>query len=177
MPTTAEPVPAATPDVAPIQAPDPEPTPTPSESAETSEPVGPEPAPEVEAPAPTDYGVGPVTIANDGLLLRRTFTIPVTATSSGRPSDQPVTVTMTFSRPALFKGVISPGWDCGGAAVGQAVTTLSCTTTPAAGQGTTFVVRAAGIRPDGTITVTSPGDPQPANDSVPFAATPFLVLL
>lgn len=181
---TPEPTPApiaTEPDPVPTPTPEPTPTPTPTSSSEPTpeatasiEPV-PEPAP---APiVPTDYGIGAYTITNDDSLLQRRFTIPITATNPGRSADQSVTVTIAFSRQVQFRGVVSPGWDCGTAVRDQVVSTLTCTTTLPAGQGTTFIAKARGIRPDGTISVTAADDPEPANDIVPFQAGPYLLIL
>jgi hypothetical protein len=135
------------------------------------------PAPVEQPVVPTDYGIGAVTITNDDSLLQRRFTIPVTAVNAGRSADQVVTLTMQFSRSVQFRGVVSPGWDCGAAERDRALAVLTCTTTLPAGQGTTFVAKARGLRPDGTVSVSSPGDPDPSNDSMPFRTEPFLLLL
>ena len=171
--------PSETPSASPSPSEEPtpsEPTPTPSEGLVSPEPS--EPSPTVEDPVvPTDYGIGDVTIANDGPLLQRRFTVPVTSATAGRSAEQPVTLTMQFSRTVRLEDVASPGWDCGAATPGRALTTLSCTTTPAAGQATSFVATVRGPRPDGAISVSSPGDPSTSNDAVTFRAGPYLLLL
>ena len=76
----------------------------------------------------------------------------------------------SFKRSVQFRGVVSPGWDCGSAVANQSVETLTCSTSLAAGRGTTFVVKTAGLlHPGGTVTVTAPGDPVPGNNSAPLA--------
>ncbi len=182
-PTTAEATPEPTPEPVveptpdPVPEPEPSPTPTPTDEATPEAIASVEPEPTPEPIVPTDYGIGAYTITNDDSLLQRRFTIPVTAASSGRSADQSVTVTIAFSRPAQFRGVVSPGWDCGTAVRDQVITTLTCTATLPAGQGTTFIAKARAIRPDGTISVSAADDPQPANNSVPFRADPYLLLL
>ncbi len=163
--------------------PEPEPSPTPPRTDDaTPEDVAsmtpaPEPPPPPAPILPTDYGVGAYTITNDDSLLQRRFTIPVTASNPGRSADQSVTLTITFRLPVQFRGVVSPGWDCGPAVRDQILSTLTCISTLPAGQGTTFIAKARGIRPEGTISVTAVDDPQPANDSVSFRAAPYLLLL
>jgi RNA polymerase sigma factor (sigma-70 family) len=165
-PTSPEPSPSA----------DPSPSPSPSEGLASPDP-SPTPTPVPDPVVPTDYGIGDVTIADAGALLQRRFTIPVTSTTAGRAAEQPVTLTMRFSRAVRLGGVDSPGWDCGPAAPGSGLTTLTCSTTPAAGQGTSLVVTIRAPRPDGTISVTSPGDPSSSNDAVTFRAGSQLLLL
>ncbi|WP_209674559.1 sigma-70 family RNA polymerase sigma factor [Aeromicrobium fastidiosum] len=184
-PEAAAPTPTVAPTLEPEPSPSPsastEPEPEPSPTSETTEPLtDPEPSPPVaveEPIVPTDYGIGALTITNDDNLLQRRFTVPVTAVNTGRSADQVVTVTMRFTRPVQFRGVVSPGWACGDATVDRSLSVLTCSTTLPAGEGTTFVVKARGIRPDGTVTVSSPGDPAPANDSAPFTAGAYLLLL
>jgi hypothetical protein len=67
-------------------------------------------------------------------------------------------------------------WDCGPAA-DRSLTTLTCTTTPAAGEGALLVVQVRGPRPEGSIAATSPGDPSSTNDAVTFRAGSQLLLL
>ena len=176
---TLEPEPA--PEPSPSASSEPEPDPEPSPTSETSEPLiepePPAPMPVEEPIVPTDYGIGAITITNDDNLLQRRFTVPVTAVNAGRSADQVVTVTMRFTRPVQFRGVVSPGWACGDATVDRSLSVLTCSTTLPAGEGTTFVVKARGIRPDGTVSVSSPDDPVPANDSAPFTAGAYLLLL
>lgn len=183
VPSDAAPSPSSSPTPDPTVDPTPEPTdeatdePTAEPSDDPSPEPGASPAP-TEAPVvPTDYGVGATTVTNDDLLLLRRFTVPVTATVGGRSAPQAVTVTMTFTRAVQLDRVVSPGWDCDAMAPGRPISTLACTTTPGAGQGTTFVVTARGARPAGTVTVSSPGDPDPSNDSGTFEAAPLLLLL
>lgn len=59
----------------------------------------------------------------------------------------------------------------------QMIRTLTCVTTLPAGQGTTFVAKARGLRPAGTITVTAENDPRLDDNSVTFEAAPYLVVL
>ncbi len=160
----------------PSAEPSPSPSPSPSEGLVSPDP-SPTPTPVEDPVAPTDYGIGDVTIADDGALLERRFTIPVTSTTAGRAAEQPVTLTMQFSRTVRLGRVDSPGWDCGPAARGGALTTLTCSATPAAGQGTSLVVTIRAPRPDGTISIASPGDPSSSNDAVTFRAGPQLLLL
>ncbi|NRQ50022.1 sigma-70 family RNA polymerase sigma factor [Aeromicrobium stalagmiti] len=167
--------PTIEPTVEPTAEPTPEPTPEPTSEPATEPPAATQPPP--EPIVPTDYGIGAYVITNDDTLLQRRFTIPVTAATSGRAADQAVTMTMQFTRRVQFRGVVSPGWDCGGAVRNQRLTTLTCTTTLPAGEGTTFVAKARGLRPSGTITVTAADDPQPTNNSVAFRSAPYLLLL
>lgn len=167
-PTQVEPspgptTPTPTSDPAPPTASTPTPTPTP-----TSAPT-PTPTRTVEPPiTPTDYGVTTPVITSDDTLLQRRFTIAITAANSGRAANQLVTVTMQFTQQVQFRGVVSPGWDCGTATRNQHLTSLSCSTTLLAGQGTTFIVKARGLRPAGTITVTANDDPRSDNNTMAF---------
>lgn len=161
----------------PTPTPEPSPTPSAEPTPETMASVEPTPEPTPEPIVPTDYGIGAYTITNDDSLLQRRFTIPITAANAGRSADQSVTLTIAFSRQVQFRGVVSPGWDCGTAVRDQVISTLTCTTTLPAGQGTTFIAKARGIRPDGTISVAAADDPQPANNTAPFQAGPYLLLL
>jgi len=174
---STDPTPVATPSTEPTPEPSPSPveeeleaTPSPSPSPSAS------PTPTEEPVVPTDYGIGPSTVTNDDSLAQRRFTVEITAANSGRAADQLVTLTMRFSRPVQFRGVVSPGWDCGTAVLDEQLSTLACTSTLPAGQGTTFVVKARGQRPDGVVTVSGADDPQPANDSSPFVSDPYLLL-
>ncbi|KQX75120.1 sigma-70 family RNA polymerase sigma factor [Aeromicrobium sp. Root472D3] len=176
-------VPPVEPSEAPTASPSPTEEPSPSEPSPSSSEglVSPEPSatptPVEDPVVPTDYGIGDVTITNDGPLLQRRFTVPVTSATAGRSAEQSVTLTMQFSRTVQLGDVVSPGWDCGPASPGRPLTTLTCTTTPAAGQATSFVATVRGPRPDGSISVSSPGDPSSSNDAVTFRAGPYLLLL
>jgi RNA polymerase sigma factor (sigma-70 family) len=161
-PSDAEPSPDADDDIADMRS-------TPS----SPEPASPEPVPVL----PTDYGIGAVAITDDDSVLQRRFTIPVTAANAGRAADQRVTLSMQFTRAVRFRGVVSAGWDCGGAVRNQVVRTLTCTTVLPAGQGTTFVAKAQGLRPAGTISIAADGDPRPDDNSVTFQADPYLLVL
>lgn len=174
---TLEPEPTPSPSPSASSEPDPEPSPTGETTAPLIESEPSAPVPVEEPIVPTDYGIGAVTITNDDNLLQRRFTVPVTAVNAGRSADQVVTVTMRFTRPVQFRGVVSPGWACGDATVDRSLSVLTCSTTLPAGEGTTFVAKARGIRPGGTVSVSSPDDPVPANDSASFTAAAYLLLL
>lgn len=174
--TTPAPAPIPTPTRTPADVVTPAPPPSPEAPGSSPEPTvepiptaPPSPAPVVEPPVvATDYGVSAPVITSDDTLLQRRFTVAVTAANSGRAADQSVTVTMQFNQLVQFRGVVSAGWDCGPAVRNQPLTTLTCLTTLPAGQGTTFIAKAKGLRPAGTITVSSTDDPQPANNTVSF---------
>ena len=130
-----------------------------------------DPTPQPTTPAvtpivPTDYAIASVRISNELLpLLQRRFTVGISAANTGRAKAETVTVTMAFGRSVLFDGVVSPGWSCN-AVPHQRLRTLTCSTTLAAGKGTTFVARTVGLlHPSGTVSVTAPGDPVPGNNS------------
>ncbi|MCW2788813.1 MAG: hypothetical protein JWP56_1116 [Aeromicrobium sp.] len=177
-PDTTQPTPTVEPEAVPTVAPEPTQPTEPSAPVEADPEPSPTPEPEPEPIVPTDYGVGAVTITNDDTLLQRRFSIPVTATNPGRAADQVVTVTMAFSRTVTFRGVVSPGWDCGSAVRNQRLTTLTCSTTLAAGQGTTFVTKARALLPPaGSIRVTAADDPAPGNNTASFRARPYLLVL
>jgi RNA polymerase sigma factor (sigma-70 family) len=186
-PAAAPPSPSAAPPVAlptPDASPSPTPTPTPDASPEVTEidePVVADPsatpAPLETPVVPTDYGIEGLAVTDgDGLLARR-FTVPVVAATAGRAAAQPVTVTVQLVRPVRLTEVVSTDWDCGPTPRDRAVTLLVCTTTPLPGQGSTLVVTARGVRPEGTVRLSSPGDPDPANDAVSFRAGAHLLLL
>lgn len=172
--TTAEPPPTST--SAPVASPrpvsvaDPAPPPLPEPGTDPA----PEPAaksvstPEIEPVTPTDYGIAGVRVTNDSTILQRRITVHVTASNSGRPADEIVSITMSFRRPVVFRGVASPGWACGPAVRNQRLRTLTCTSRLDAGRGTTFVVKAIGLLPRGTVVVSAPGDPVSGNDSATF---------
>jgi hypothetical protein len=103
--------------------------------------------------------------------------VPVVASTSGRAGVQPVTVTVQLVRPVRLMDVVSADWDCGSTPRDRSVTLLVCSVTPAAGQGSTLVVTARGVRPEGTVQVSSPGDPDASNDTVTFRAGAHLLLL
>lgn len=180
---TAEPAPTAT---ATTSSPTTAPTPTtttpapgvatpagpgPTTTAPSPQPEPSPPTPTVEPFTPTDYAIASVRVTDAILpLLQRQLTIGVSATNSGRAEAQTVTLRLAFKRSVQFRGVVSPGWDCGGAVANQSVETLTCSTSLAAGRGTTFVVKTAGLlHPGGTVTVTAPGDPVSGNNSAPLA--------
>ncbi|MET0447242.1 MAG: hypothetical protein ABW004_02500, partial [Aeromicrobium sp.] len=183
-PTPQEPMPeptATSPEPEPSSEPEPDPTASePERSASAAEdppPPEPEPLPTEEPIVPTDYGIGAYAITNDDTLLQRRFTIPVTAENAGRAADQAVTMSIQFTRDVQFRGVVSEGWDCGAAVRNRVIRTLTCVSTLPAGQGTTFIAKARGLRPAGTITVSADNDPQPANDTASFTTAPYLPVL
>lgn len=150
--------------------PTPEPEPTPEE---TEEPPPPPPPP----PAPTDYGIASVAITNDDSLFQHRYTIGISAKTDGRAIARDVTVRIAFRRSTIFRGVVSPGWACGQDAVrNRRLTTLTCTKTLAAGEGATFIAKARGLGQSGTISVSSPEDPNSSNDSQAFQAGLWLPL-
>lgn len=158
----------------PVKRPEVPPATTPPSAA--TPPPTPEPAPEPEpepAVAPTDYAVSAPAITADDTLLQRRFTVPITAANDGRATDQVVTVTMQFNHPVRFRGVASAGWDCGAAARNRHLQTLSCTSTLPAGQGATFIAKAIGLRPTGTVSIEAADDPRADNNLVSFRAAPY----
>ncbi len=88
-----------------------------------------------------------------------------------------MTLRIAFRRSTIFRGVVSPGWSCGDAVRNRRLTTLTCTTTLPAGEGTTFIAKARSLGQSGTISVSSPEDPNPANDARPFMAGLWLPTL
>ncbi|MDX6276237.1 MAG: hypothetical protein QOJ72_365 [Nocardioidaceae bacterium] len=130
----------------------------------------------IPPPAPTDYGITALNITNDDAFLQRRYTISIGATTDGRAVAHPVTVQIAFRRPVVFRGVVSSGWDCGTATRNVRLTTLTCTQTLAAGQGTTFIAKARSLFQRGVVTVSAAGDPNPANDSRSFFAGLWLPL-
>jgi RNA polymerase sigma factor (sigma-70 family) len=142
-------------------------------TAEVANDAAPEPTvPPVDPVVPTDYRIASVSVSNQLLpLLQSQITIDIGATNTGRAADEIVTVALEFQHPVTFGGVVSPGWDCGAAVPQQTLQTLTCTTNVAAGQGTTFVAASQDlVHSAGTITVTAPDDPDPANNSASFEA-------
>ncbi|MCW2831448.1 MAG: hypothetical protein JWP31_2140, partial [Aeromicrobium sp.] len=135
-----------------------------------------EPRPAPEPVAPTDYGLGTISVTNESVVQRR-FTVPVTAAATGRAADQVVTLTLAFDRRVRFRGVVSPGWDCGTAVRNRRLTVLSCVASLPAGTGTTFIAKARGFRPSGTVAVSSTGDPRSDNDSATFSSPAYLAVL
>ncbi len=177
---TPEPEQIGEPVVEPIEStesapPAPSPDTQPDSSPQPEEPLPPPPPPP-PPPGPTDYGIGTLAITNDDSLFQRRYTLGITAATDGRAIDRSVTVTMAFRRSTVFRGVVSPGWDCGSATRNQRLTVLRCTKTLAAGQGTTFIAKARGLAQVGTVSVTSTDDPNPANNSRPFRAGLWLPL-
>ncbi len=147
----------------------PEPQPTPEETEE--------PPPPPPPPAPTDYGIASVAITNDDSLLQHRYTVGISAVTDGRAIAREVTVRIAFRRGTIFRGVVSPGWSCGDAVRNRRLTTLTCTTTLPAGQGTTFIAKARGLGQSGVVSVSSPEDPAPGNDSQSFKAGLWLPTL
>lgn len=158
------PEPSAEPTEVPVEPEADEPDPDPTTTRETK----PEPTP--EPILPTDYAITSVQVTNDSTLLQRRFTIGIGASNPGRAKAQLVTVTMAFIQPVVFRGVVSPGWSCGPATVNRTLSTLTCTQTLGAGEGTTFIAKAIGLGPSGTVTVTAPGDPVGDNNAAPFSS-------
>jgi len=178
------------------QTPEPEPTtptpkrtPTPTPTAAATTPIPAVVAPAVKAPrttkphpkparhaskpiTPTDYRIASVGVSNRLVpLLQRQITIGISATNTGRAKAETVTVTLAFQSPVHFGGVVSRGWDCGGAVPNQQLRTLTCSRRLAAGQGTTFVAESRDLlHSAGTITVTAPGDPDLTGNSASFQA-------
>jgi hypothetical protein len=113
-----------------------------------------------------------VRVSNNLLpLLQRQITVDISATNTGRAAAETLTLTLAFRRPVYFGGVASPGWSCGAAVPNQRLTTLTCSTRLAAGQGTTFVAKSYDlIHSSGTISVSAPGDPVAANNAASFRA-------
>lgn len=174
-PTPTTPVPTPSPTPTPIET-----TPAavvPSESAPSPDPepsADPEPTPTtppVEPITPTDYAIASVSATDELLpLLERRITVGISAANSGRAEAETVTLTLAFRRSIVFRGVVSPGWDCGSAVPNERLHTLTCSTSLAAGQGGTFVAKTSGLlHPGGSVTVTAPGDPVPGNNSAPLA--------
>lgn len=132
-------------------------------------------APRPEAVVPTDYGVGTVDVADDDTVGQRRLTIPVTASNPGRAVAEQVTMAVSFGHMVRFRGVVSPGWDCGAAVRNQWLRTLTCTTTLPAGQGAVFVAKAQGpAGRSGSVAVRAADDPEPGNDATTFHAGPWL---
>lgn len=168
------PTPASTPAVVPL-------TPAPTETTPatpTAPPTKPVPAPPPvnPPPVPTDYGITAIDISNDDTLLQRRYTIPISATTDGRAVAHPVTVQISFRHAVVFRGVVSPGWDCGTATRNRRLSTLTCTKTLPAGQGATFVAKAQSLLQRGVVTVSAPGDPHPDNNARTFNAGLWLPL-
>jgi hypothetical protein len=144
-----------------------DPEPAPRDPSPDPEPT--RTTPGVESIVPTDYGIATVRVTNDPRLLQRRFTVGISAANTGRAGPETVTVTMAFRRNIQFRGVVSPGWSCGSAVRNQRLRTLTCSTTLAAGRGTTFTALARNIvQPAGTVSVAAPGDPAPGNNSARF---------
>jgi RNA polymerase sigma factor (sigma-70 family) len=189
-PTPSASTPTSTPTPAPTVTPTPTPTPAvvplapvPTETTPTESPTEPAPtdpptttAPVIPPPAPTDYGITAVNITNDDALLQRRYTIPISVTTDGRAVAHTVTMQIAFRHSVVFRGVVSPGWNCGTATRNQRLSTLTCTTSLPAGESTTFIAKARSLFQRGVVTVSAAGDPQPANNSRPFSAGLWLPL-
>lgn len=186
-PTLAEPGPTPTasePASEPTEPePDPEPTPTSSEdTGADDEPVEPGSG-EPEAPAPpppppvvgTDFTLGTPAVTNDRLGLQRTMTIPVTGTTTGGvPADREVSIRVDFDRTVQLRAVPA-GWSCSSSARDR-VTSITCSTTIAAGGDARFALSYAGIRPAGTVTLTADEDPDSGNNTGAFLSPAILLL-
>jgi RNA polymerase sigma factor (sigma-70 family) len=179
--TPEPPAPATDPPAEPTVEPTPEPpasTPDPTATpAPTDAPVAPDPtAPVTESPAPsptpppvtvTDFAVGAPLVTNEPALLHRRIVVPVAADGGANPVGRTVTATVTFIRNVRVQGLPTDGWTCD-VAVGQRTERLSCAATLPAGQGGSFAFVVSGPRPAGTVTLSAPEDPDPANDQVAF---------
>ncbi len=166
-PTTAAPTP--TPAPSPALA---DPTVPPAEPATTVRPR-PAPAPATSSPPtaqPTDYAVARVSVKNESAELQRSISASISASNPGFAQAQPVSVTFAFARAVEFRGGVTGGWSCGNAAKGEQVSVVICRRTLAALRGGTVSISVAGTTPHGTVTVSSSGDPQPANDRQAFLA-------
>jgi len=149
----------------------------PAPQAEPTPEVTEEPPPPPPPPGPTDYGIASVVITNDDSLLQHRYTVGISAETDGRPIARDVTVRIAFRRSTIFRGVVSPGWSCGDAVRNRRLTTLTCTTSLRAGEGTTFIAKARSLGQSGVISVSSTEDPNPGNDSQPFRAPLWLPTL
>lgn len=191
--TVAVPEPTPTPTDAEPEPTPPEPTPTddassgaddetqrPPDTAGPGEP-GTEPLPEapVEPPPPpvvgTDFALGTPTVSNDWIGLQRTMTVPVTGTTTGGvPADREVSIRVDFDR-AVQVRTTAAGWSCS-TAPRQWVSSVTCTSTVAAGADARFTLTYAGIRPAGTVTLTADEDPDSGNNTGTFTSPPILLL-
>lgn len=151
---------------------------TPPETTDPGEP-GNEPEAPVPPPPPpvvgTDFALGTPAVANDWIGLQRTMTVPVTGTTTGGvPADREVSIRVDFDRSVQLR-TAAAGWTCS-AAPRQWVTSVTCTTTVAAGGDTRFGLTFAGIRPAGTVTLTADEDPESGNNTGTFLSPPILLL-
>ncbi len=151
-----------------------EPDPLPTPDVTEAEPPPPPPPP--PPPKPTDYGIASVAITNDDSLFQHRYTIGISAATDEPSIARDVTVRIAFRRSTIFRGVVSPGWACGDAVRNQRLMTLTCTKKLPAGDGATFIAKARGLGQSGVISVASPEDPNPANDSRAFRAPLWLPL-
>ncbi|MCW2749309.1 MAG: hypothetical protein JWR83_419, partial [Aeromicrobium sp.] len=148
--------------------------PAPTETTPTDPPTTTAPVP--PPPAPTDYGISAVNITNDDALLQRRYTIPISAATDGRAAAHTVSVQIAFNTLVVFRGVVSPGWNCGTATRNQVLATLTCTKLLPAGEGTTFIAKARSLFQCGVVTVSTPGDPNAVNNSRSFNSGLWLPL-
>lgn len=159
---------AATPDDPVARPESPKSKPKPERSTTTTLPAPP--------PAQTDYGIGTVAITSDDALLQHRYTVGITAATRGPATAHAVTVRIAFRRSVVFRGVESRGWSCPNAVLNRQLSTLTCTKTLPAGQGSTFIAKARGLGQAGVISVSAAGDPNPANNARPFSAGLWLPL-
>ncbi|MEG9226515.1 sigma-70 family RNA polymerase sigma factor [Aeromicrobium sp. Sec7.5] len=164
--------------------PTPEPTPTPTADADldNDEDSPGEGEGETEPPAPppppvvgTDFALGTPSVANDRIGLQRTMTVPVTGTTTGGvPADRSVSVRVDFDRTVQLRAVPA-GWTCSGAPRTW-VSSVTCSTTVAAGGDARFALSFAGIRPAGTVTLVADEDPDSGNNTGAFVSPSILLL-
>lgn len=188
----ADPSPAPTPEPTPVPTPSEgepsvspptattEPAPDPTPGAEVSTPPpsseAPTPTPTPPPTTPTDFALGEPTVTNDSALLQRRVVVPVLADGGTDPVARTVTVTVAFDGRVTFRGIPGGGWSCD-AQRDQKVTSVTCSTTFAAGQGGTFPFKVKGVRPAGTLTLTAPDDPRADNDTTTFRSRGWLLPL
>lgn len=172
----------ATPEPSDTPEPDPSPTP-PGETGTVDEPAAPwdvDPETPPEPPPPpvvgTDFALGAPTVVNDRKGLQRTMTVPVTgSTTGGVPADRAVSIRVDFDRAVQIR-TVPADWSCT-AAPRQWTSSVTCSTTVAAGRDARLALSFAGIRPAGTVTMAAEADPEPANDTASFLSPAILLLL
>lgn len=152
--------------------------PTPPDTTDPDD-LGTEPEAPVEPPPPpvvgTDFALGTPSVSNDWVGLQRTMAVPVTGTTTGGvPADREVSIRVDFDRAVQLRAVAA-GWSCS-TAPRQWATSVTCTSTVAAGADARFTLTFAGIRPAGTVTLTADEDPDSGNNTGTFVSPPILLL-
>lgn len=180
-PPTSEPV-RVTPFLPPKPLPSPADTVTSPPTPSTEPPSQPSPPPPAPQPAPrpispTDLSIGSINVSSDSTLLQSRVTVPITAQTAGRAKDFTAVLSVDIRGTVRFRGVVTPGWDCGDLRRNSFVSGFSCSRVISDSRVPPFVFKAQGLLTNGTVRITSPDndDPNVENNTGGFSVGLWLL--